>query len=132
MNEELTNFIIRELDRHHDRKKIIQKVCEKSGLNWKEAERLFVLVEARHKSVTVIPQTPVLLFWSIGMLVIGIGLLAYNGGILATVLQKDIFRQLVSLSENSFRLIGLFAGTGLTAVGMACLWKALGTIFPNC
>ncbi len=132
MDDKLTNFIIRELDRHHDRKKIIQNVCEKGKLNWKEAERLFILVEARHKSRAVIPQTPVLLFWSIGMLVIGIGLLAYNGGILFTVFQKDVFRQLLSLSENSFRLIGLFAGTGLTAVGMACLWKALGTIFPNC
>ena len=132
MDKELTTFIIRELDRHHDRKKIIQKVCEKGQLNWREAERLFILVEARHKSTAVVPQTPVLLFWSIGMLIIGIGLLAYNGGILFTVFQKDILGQLVSLQENSFRLIGLFAGTGLTTVGMACLWKALGTIFPNC
>lgn len=132
MNEELTTFIIKELDRHHDRKKIIQKVSEKSGLNWKEAERLFILVEARHKNTAVIPQTPVLLFWSIGMLIIGIGLLAYNGEILFAVFQRDILRQILSLQDNSFRMIGLFAGAGITAVGMACRWKALGAIFPNC
>src|SRR5512147_2075695 len=70
MDDELTAFIIKELDRQHDRRKIIQKVCEKGGLHWKEAERLFVLVAARHKNTAVIPQTPVLLFWSIGMQII--------------------------------------------------------------
>lgn len=130
--DELTTFIIRELNRHHNRKKIIQSVCEKGGLHWKEAERLFVLVEARHKHTAVIPQTPVLLFWSIGMLIIGIGLLAYNREIVLAVFQKDIAGQILSLQGSSFRLIGLFTGAGLTTVGMACLWKALGTLFPNC
>jgi hypothetical protein len=132
MYDELTTFIIRELDRHHDRKKIIQKVCEKGSLNWKEAERLFILVEARHKNTTVIPRTPVLLFWSIGMLIIGFGLLAYNGEVLFAVFQKDVLRQILSLQSNSHRMIELLAGAGITAVGLASLWKALGSIFPNC
>lgn len=131
MNDELTIFIIRELDRHHDRKKIIQKVCAQGGLNWKEAERLFILVEARHKNSTVIPQTPVLLFWSIGMLIIGIGLLVYNGEILFGVFQKDVLRQILSLQGNSHGMIELLAGAGITTVGLASLWKALGSIFPN-
>jgi hypothetical protein len=132
MNDELTTFIIKELDRQHARKKIIQNVCKKGGLHWKEAERLFVLVAARHKNTAVIPQTPVLLFWSIGMLIIGIGLLAYNTDIFLAVFQKDVLAQTLSLQGSSFRTIGLFAGAGMTAVGMACLWKALGSIFPNC
>ncbi len=132
MNKELTTFIIKELDRQHDRKKIIEKVCKKGGLNWKDAERLFVLVEARHKNTAVIPQTPVLLFWSIGMLILGIGLLAYNREIFLAVFQKGVLTQILSLQGNHYGMIELFAGTGLTAVGMACLWKALGTIFPNC
>ncbi|HMB21232.1 MAG TPA: hypothetical protein VKP08_00300, partial [Anaerolineales bacterium] len=101
--------------------------CKKGGLHWKEAERLFILVAARHKNTTVIPQTPVLLFWSIGMLIIGIGLLMYNGSSLFMVFQRSALMQ-----GDSFRMIGLFAGAGVTAVGTACLWKALGTIFPNC
>src|SRR5512147_622349 len=132
MNDELTTFIIRELDRHHDRRRIIEKVCRKGGLHWREAERLFVLVEARHKSTAVIPQTPVLLFWSIGMLIIGIGLMAYNWELVLAVFQKDILMQMLSLQGSSFRMIGLFSGAGITGIGMACLWKALGTIFPNC
>ncbi len=132
MNEDLTHFIVKELDRQHDRKKIIEKVCKKGGLNWKDAERLFTLVAARHKSTTVIPQTPVLLFWSIGMLILGIGLLAYNREIFLAVFHKDVLIQMLSLQGNLYGMIELFAGAGLTAVGMACLWKALGTIFPNC
>ncbi len=132
MNEDLTTFIIRELDRQHDRKKIIQKVCKKSGLHWKEAERLFVLVAARHKNTAVIPQTPVLLFWSIGILIVGIGLLAYNAEIVFALFHRDVLQQALSLQGGSFRMMGLLVGTGLTAVGMACLWKALGTLFPNC
>ena len=132
MDEELTTFIIKELDRHHDRKKIIQKVCEKGQLNWTEAERLFILVEARHKSTAVIPQTPVLLFWSIGMLILGVGLLAYNTEFLFALFQQGALAQALSLQGNSYNLIELFAGAGLTAVGMACLWKALGVLFPNC
>lgn len=127
MNDELTTFIVKELDRHHDRKKIIQKVCKKGGLHWKEAERLFILVAARHKNTVVIPQTPVLLFWSIGMLIIGIGLLVYNGSSLFTVFESSALMQ-----GDSFRVIGLLAGAGITAVGTVCLWKALGVIFPNC
>ncbi len=131
MNEDLTTFIIKELDRHHDRRKIIQKICRKGGLHWKEAERLFILVQARHTKAAVIPQTPVLLFWSIGMLVIGIGLLAYNIDILIAFFQRDVLTQTLSLSSN-YRMIEFVAGAGITPVGMACLWKALGVIFPNC
>ena len=49
MNEELTSLIIKELGKHRDRKEITRKVCEQAGLNWKEAEQLIVLVEARHR-----------------------------------------------------------------------------------
>ncbi len=132
MNEDLTTFIVKELDRQHDRKKIIQKVCEKGRLNWKEAERLFILVEARHKSTAVIPRTPVLLFWSIGMLILGTGLLAYNTEFLFTLFQKGALIPTLNLQGNGYTLMELFAGAGLTAVGMACLWKALGILFPNC
>ncbi len=132
MNDKLTTFIIRELDRQHGRTKIIQKVCQKGGLSWKDAERLFVLVEARHRNTAVIPQTPVLLFWSIGMLIIGIGLVAYNTDILFAFFQKGVFTAFLSVQGNTYRMTGLLAGTGLTSVGAACLWKALGTLFPNC
>ena len=38
MNEELTALIIKELKKHRDRTHVTQKVCERGGLNWKQAE----------------------------------------------------------------------------------------------
>src|SRR5215211_3747100 len=78
MNEEFTSLIIKELAKHHDRNVITRKLCEQGGLTWKEAERLITLVEAQHKHTIAKRQSPLLLFLSIGTLVLGIGLLAFN------------------------------------------------------
>ena len=66
MDKELTAFIIKELRKHRSRKEIIRKAYERGGLSWKEAERLTILIEAQHKGSLAIPQTPWLLFLSIG------------------------------------------------------------------
>ena len=42
MKEELITLVVKELRKGRNRKKIIQKVCEQGGLNWKEAERLVI------------------------------------------------------------------------------------------
>src|SRR5574338_326457 len=107
MNEELTTFIIKELGKHHDRKEIVRKVCEQSPLDWKEAEQLIILVEAQHKRTIAVRQTPLLLFLSIGTLLIGIGLLAFNLEILFAFFQKDVLGQVLSLQSSYYRILGL-------------------------
>jgi hypothetical protein len=131
MNDELTPFIIRELTKHHDRKDIIQKVCERGGLDWKEAERLITLVEAHNKRTIATRQTPLLLFFSIGTLLLGIGLLAFNLQILLAFFQNDVLGQILSLQSSYYRILGLITGLGMTAGGLAGLWKAFGAIFPE-
>jgi hypothetical protein len=131
MNEELTNLIIKELGKHHERKELTRKVCEQSGLNWKEAEQLIALVETQHKRTIAGRQTPVLLFLSIGTLLLGIGLLAFNMQILTAFFQKDILGQLWSLQSSYYRIGGFVTGLGMTAGGMVGLWKAFGAIFPD-
>lgn len=125
MNEDLTSFIIKELGKPADRKEIIRRVCKEGGLHWKEAERLVILIEARHYRTTATRHTPVLLFLSIGLLLVGIGLLASDIEILFALFQKEM----VSLSSSHF--IGLISGFGITTAGMLGLWKALGYIFPH-
>ena len=88
MNEDLTSLIIKELGKHRDRGVITRKVCEQAGLNWKEAEQLIVLVEARHHRTITTRQSPLLLFLSIGTLLLGIGLLAFNMQIVFAFFQK--------------------------------------------
>ncbi len=131
MNEELTTFIVKELGKHHDRKEIVREVCEQSQLNWKEAEQLIALVEAQHKRTIAVQQTPLLLFLSIGTLLIGIGLLAFNMQILLAFFQKDLFAQILSLQSSYYRMAGLITGLGMTVGGMVGLWRAFGAIFPD-
>ena len=100
MNEDLTNFIIKELGKQHDRREIIRKVCAKGGLHWKDAERLLVLVEANHKRTVATRQTPLLLFLSIGMLLLGIGLLAFNLQFLTAFFQKDMLGQILGVAKR--------------------------------
>lgn len=129
MNEDLTDFIIKELSRPIERRKIIQRVSKKSGLNWKEAERLVTLLEARYYRTSATGHTPVLLCLSIGALFLGIGLLAYNLEFLVALFQQDVLGQ--TLSRSGGHTVELLGGIGITAGGMLGLWKALGTIFPN-
>jgi hypothetical protein len=131
MNEELTAFIIKELGKQRSRQDIIQKVCERGGLHWKDAERLIALVEAKHKRTIATRQTPLLLFLSIGTLLIGIGLLAFNMQILLAFFQKDVLGQILSLQSSYYQIIGLITGLGMTVGGMVGLWKAFGAIFPE-
>ena len=131
MNEELTAFIIKELSRHRNRKDIVQRICEREGLNWKDAERLITLVEANHSRTIATRQTPLLLFLSIGTLLLGIGLLVFNMQILLALFQNDVLGQLLSLQSSYYRMIGLLTGLGMTVGGLVGLWKAFGAIFPE-
>jgi hypothetical protein len=131
MNEELTTFIIKELGKQRSRQDVIQKVCERGGLQWKDAERLIALVEAQHRRTITTRQSPLLLFLSIGTLLIGIGLLAFNMQILLAFFQRDVIGQILSLQSSSYQIIGLVTGLGMTLGGMVGLWKAFGAIFPE-
>jgi hypothetical protein len=131
MNEELTTFIIKQLGKHRNRRDIIQKLCQQGGLNWREAERLLFLVEARHKRSIVPDKSPWLLFLSIGALILGIGLMGFNLQILLAIFHQDVLEQILSLQSSSYRMIGLITGLGMTVGGLVGLWKAFGTIFPE-
>jgi len=131
MNEELTTFIIKELGKHRDPKDIIRKVCEQSGLNWREAEQLVVLVQAQHKRTIAVRQSPMLFFLSVGTLLLGIGLMAFNMEILLAFFQRDLLGQILSLQSGYYRMIGLVTGFGMTAGGLVGLWKGLLSIFPE-
>ena len=131
MEKELTAFIIKELRKHRSRKEVIRKVCERGGFSWKEAERLTILIEAQHKRSFAAPQTPWLLFFSIGILLLGIGLLAINLQVLLEFFQKDMLVQVSSLQIGSYRVTGFVTGLGMTVGGMVGLWKAFGVIFPE-
>ena len=125
MNEELTNLIIKELGKHHDRNEIIRSLCEQSTLNWTEAERLVEQVEAEHESMIAGRQRPFLILVSVGTLILGIGLLFYNSQFFIGFFQRGIFEQILSLQGGYYRVIGLITGLGMAVGGLFGLGKSL-------
>lgn len=130
-NEELTNLIIKELGKHHDRKEIVRKVCEESTLTWGEAEKFIAEVEMQNKRKIAARQGPLLIFLSIGTLVLGIGLLAYNMEILVAIFNQDLLGQILSLRSGYYRLAGLVTGLGMTVGGLYGVWTTLASFFPD-
>ena len=131
MNEELTAYIIKQLSKQSERKDVIRRVCEREGFNWKQGEQLVILIEARHNRSIKVNQAPLLLFLSIGILILGIGLLGFNLQILLAVFQKDVLSQILSLQSGSYRLFGVLTGFGMTVGGLVGLWRSFGTMFPK-
>ena len=131
MNHELTAFIIQELSQQRDRKDIVRRVCERAELPWKDAERLILLVEAQHRRSIKIPRTPWLLFLSIGILILGTGLLALGLQSILGYFQKDILNQVLSLHSNAYQVMGLITGLGMILGGLIGLWRAFGVMFPE-
>jgi hypothetical protein len=131
MNDELTAFIIKELSRHRDRKDIVRRVCQREALNWKQGEQLVILLEARHNRSIKVHQAPLLLFLSIGILILGIGLLGFNLQILIAFFQREVLLQILTLQGGSFRVVGVLTGLGMTLGGLVGLWKSFGTMFPK-
>ena len=131
MNEELTNLVIKELGKHHDRKDIIQKVCEESNLNWTEAEHLVEQVETQHRRKIAGRQSPLLIVLSIGTLLVGFGLLAYNMQFIIHFFQKDTFDQIVGLRSGYYQVAGLLTGLSMTIGGLYGLWKTLASLLPD-
>lgn len=131
MNDDLSIFITKELSQQRNRKDIVQRVCQRGGLNWKQAQQLVILIEAKRNRSMVVQQAPLSLFLSIGVLILGIGLLGFNLQILLEFFQQDVLGQLASVQSGSYRVMGLLTGVGMTIGGLIGLWKSFGTIFPK-
>jgi len=129
--EELINLIIKELGRHRHRQEIVRKICEASTLSWSEAERLIAEVEEQNKRKIATRQGPLLIFLSIGTLVLGIGLLAYNVELLVAIFNRDLLGQILGLRSGYYRLIGLVTGLAMTIGGLYGIWTTLASFFPD-
>ena len=129
--EELSKLIIKELSQHHNRNDIITKVCDQSTLTWKEADNLITEVQAQNKRKITARQSPILIILSIGTLLLGVGLLAYNIQFLIGFFQKDTVGQILSLQSSYYKLAGLITGLVMTVGGFYGLWKTLTGLFAD-
>lgn len=130
-HDELNNLIIKELSRHQDRQEIVRKVCEASTLNWGEAESLIAEVESQNKRKITNRQGPFLMFLSIGTLMLGVGLLAYNMELIVAIFHRDLLAQILSLQSGYYRLAALVTGLGMTIGGFYGVWTTLASLLPG-
>lgn len=75
MNQpEATDFVIRELGKHHSKNDIIEKLCESSGMNWSEAEKFVRQVEVENQSAIARKQSPLITIIGVSTALLGLGL----------------------------------------------------------
>ena len=127
MDEQLAQHIVNDLAKHRSRNEIIRSVCEEGGLNWPEAEKLVQQVGQEHGRTIARRQGPLMIFLSIGTLLIGIALLIYGLEFFMAIFQGNTLDQVLSLRSAYLRLIGGITGLGMTTGGLIGLWK---TVMP--
>jgi hypothetical protein len=129
-DEELTTMIVQELSKHRDRQEIVRKVCEQTTLSWTDAEKFISEVEAKNRRKIAVRQGPLLMFLSIGSLILGLGLLVYNMEILVAIFNADLIQQILSFQSGYYRLAGLVTGLAMTIGGFYGIWTTLASFFP--
>jgi hypothetical protein len=130
-NEELTNLIVKELSKHRDRKDITQVVCERSHLDWKDAEKLVAEVEEKNKRTIAARQSPFLLAVSIVILLAGIGLLGYSIRFFFIFSQESTLMKVLSLRSGYYVIGELVTGIGMTGGGLFGAWKTVASVLPD-
>ena len=130
-NEELTNLIVKELSKHRDRKDITQVVCERSHLDWKDAEKLVAEVAEKNKRTIAARQSPFLLAVSIVILLAGIGLLGYSIRFFFIFSQESTLMKVLSLRSGYYVIGELVTGIGMTGGGLFGAWKTVASVFPD-
>ncbi len=125
MDEQLTQRVVTDLSKQRSRNEIIRMVCEQGGVNWREAEHLVKQVEAQHAHTIARRQSPLLIFLSIGSLLIGAAMLAYSAEFFMAFFQGQPLEMLLSLRSGYYRIISALTGTGMVIGGIIGLYNTL-------
>ncbi len=131
MDEQLTQLIVNDLGKHRSRNEIIRVVCEQGGVNWPEAERMVAQVEADNAHAIARKQSPLLVFLSIGSLLIGAALLAYGAEFFMAFLQGDPLSMILSARSAYLRLVGSLTGLGMVIGGLIGPYNTFVRVFET-
>lgn len=116
--EKATAYIIKELGKHHTRNEIITALCEQMGLNWREAGQLIQEVESQHGRTIAARQSPLIIIFAIGLLIMGIGLTINN-----TLFFMDFFqsKNYVLSVDNALEIRTAYYQAGSLLVGISLI-----------
>ncbi len=132
MDEQLlTQQVVNDLSKHRSRNEIIRMLCEQAGMNWTEAEQFVKKVEAEHAHIIARKQGPLMLFLSIGSLLVGAALLAYGAEFFMALFQGDALSIVLSARSAYLRLAGSVTGLGMVIGGFIGLYDAFTRYFET-
>jgi len=127
MRADLVTFVVSELSAQANRNELIRDICERAELSWPAAEKFVNRIAMEHAGEITKRQSPLLLFTSIGTIVIGIILLSvscYSIYLYYAALTGKIHRSDLSLSFDVIAW-GLWLGAGMTLGGLIGIIRTL-------
>lgn len=133
--EKATEFIVKELARHHSRDRIILELCERGSMNYHEAQQLVKEVESSHGRRIAQRQSPLIILFSVGLLILGIGLTGYNGLYFWDFFQAQhtslSINEIVNVQSFYYRITALVTGLGMILGGIIGSWQMIGTLLKE-
>ena len=107
----ILDFVVAEFGKHTGREAVVRAVAERYGQPWDEAEKFVRYVEREHGGMVARRQAPLLLFFGVTTLIVGLALVLWDGWRMYLEL-----RGLAPLAPRADRqVMGFF--TGLAMVG---------------
>ncbi len=125
MSEELKEMIVHDLVDRRSRSDIVQAVCERSGIDWPEAEELVSEVERERAHAIAARQTPMLVFLSACTSAGGVLLLAISLQAILPVLRAEPLGIVLGLAASEGPLALGVTGLAMIAGGVIGMHKTM-------
>ena len=115
--EEAINFVIQELGKHTNQNEIIVALCQKTGMAWSQAEQFVQQVQAEHKQAISSRQSPLLVGISVGLILVGLGLIFSNLDYFMGLFNQDAMGLALSARSAVIRIGSILTGLGMAVGG---------------
>ena len=133
--EKATEFVIRELSKHHNRNDIIKALCEQMGLNWREAGQLVQEIESQHGRTIAARQSPIIVIFGVGLLVLGLGITCYNTMFFINFFQLPhdslSMDNALDIRAAYYRAGALLVGVSMIIGGIVGSWETISKLFKE-
>lgn len=118
--EELTDFVVRELGKQRRHSDVVMDVCERTGMDWKTAQKFVYQVAFDNRKRVAARQSPLAIIFGIAFVVGGLALALIS--VIATIQGISIHYRGVPYVGN---ILGVGFGVLLLAGGVIGLWDTI-------
>ena len=116
----IAEFIVRELGKHRRRSDIVMEVCERTGMDWQDAQKLVYQVAFENRKSVAARQSPLAIIFGVAFVLGGLVLALVSA--IATVQGISIHYQGIPYAGN---IAGVGFGVLLIAGGVIGLWDTI-------